>query len=208
MIGHGLGAASGNQIVSVVGGTTGSLLGGTVAIWAPLIGVTGPVGVAIAGLVAAGAAIAGALGVGEGCGPTCVQATNVVNGAEPIFRQNLAAYENGQIDQVTAQNNYNQGWAAIVQSCGGIPGGAGKNCVGDRQQGACTWKQTAPPQYPGQPQVGDCWNWYNAYYEPLTYPAVNAPTVSAASNVSSLMSNPMLLIGGGLVLVGLMVGGK
>ena len=56
---NGLGAG-GNQIISMGGSLVGSVMGSTAALWGPLVGVTGPVGAAIAGLVAAGAAIAGA----------------------------------------------------------------------------------------------------------------------------------------------------
>lgn len=189
---NGLGAG-GNQIISMGGSLVGSVMGSTAALWGPLVGVTGPVGAAIAGLVAAGAAIAGALGVGEGCGPTCVQATQIVNNAEPTFRANLAAYENGQIDQATAISNYQQMQNAVTQACSGIPGDAGSRCVSDRfPPSACTWKNN-----------GQCWNWYTGYYLPLEQPSTTPMVSGVSSSVSSLVSNPMVLVAGILLLVGI-----
>jgi hypothetical protein len=194
---NGLGAG-GNQIISMSGSLVGSVFGSTAALWAPLIGTTGPIGAAIAGLVAAGAAIAGALGVGEGCGPTCVQATQIVNNAEPTFRANLAAYEAGQISQADAIANYQQMQAAVTQACSGIPGDAGTRCVGDRfPPSACTWKNN-----------GQCWNWNIGYYVPLTQPSQTPMASPVSGNVSSMLSNPMVLVGGILLLVGLTSGDR
>ena len=196
------------------GSNIGTSVGGTIMSTAPLIAAIPIAGLpaaavvaAVGALVALGSVIAGALHIGEGCGATCVQATNVVNSAEPTFRMNLEAYETGVIDQPTAQNNFSQMWTAIQQSCGAIPGVAGQDCVSDRQSGACKWKQTGQPIYQGQPNLGECWNWWNAYHDPLTYDALvpyNAgSTNSSSSVVSDLTSNP-LLIGGVLLAIGLM----
>ena len=178
--------------------TSGMVVAAACAVCAPVVG-----------LVIAAAAIAKALNVGEGCGPTCIQATNIVNQAEPIFRQNVAEYESGGIDQATAVSNWTQMWSAIQQACGGIPGAAGSKCVSDRAVGSCKYKQTAAPKYPGEPQLGECWNWDAAYHQPLLQPALVAfsgggVNGSLNSVVSSLTSNPMLLIGAGLLVVGLM----
>ena len=190
-------------------GSTGSSIvtaaGGAIASASPLAGPAAPIVAAVGGLVAAAGAIAGALHIGQGCGATCIQATSIVNSAEPAFRLNLEGYENGTIDQTTALNNFNQMWTAIQQSCGQIPGTAGEKCVSDRQAGACTWKQTANPEYPGQPNIGACWNWWNAYHDPLEQPSL-VPT-SGGTVVSGLTSNPTLLIGAGLLVVALMFGG-
>jgi len=205
--------ATGSQIIGVTGGTVATL-GGTIfssSALMSMLGISaaaGPVGIAVAGVVAAGAAIASALGVGSGCGQSCIQATNVVNQAEPVLKQNLDAYESGQIDQDTAQSNYAQVWTAVQQACGGIPGAAGQDCISDRAEGSCKWKQTASPTYPGEPALGDCWNWYEAYYNPLTLPAlVPMQSSSVGGTVSSLVgdvtSSPLLLVG--LVAAGVLV---
>jgi hypothetical protein len=164
-----------------------------------------------------------ALGVGSGCGSTCVQATSIVNQAEPAFLANLQAYENGQIDQATAIANYNNLWQAIEVSCSAVPGSAGQKCVSDRQEGACTWKATGTPPTPYSPAVGSCWNWYNAYYVPLTYPPINAPAAtptgttgaSTGTTVASSLSSALagipssaFLIGGGLLVALALFGGN
>jgi hypothetical protein len=171
----------------------------------------------VAGLIAAAAQIAKALKVGYGCGPTCQQATQIVNSAESTFNQNVDEYESGGIDQATAINNWNGMWGAIQQACGAIPGAAGRDCVSDRAAGSCKWKQTAvgaSKGYPGVPKVGECWNWDLGYHQPLLLPALvpyggvtGNLTGSLNSVVSDLTNNPMLLIGGGLLLVGLMSSG-
>src|ERR1035437_8282134 len=145
-------------------GSTGSSIvtatGGTIMAASPLAGPATPLVAAVGALVALGGVIAGALHIGEGCGPTCIQATNVVNSAEPTFKMNLDAYESGVIDQPTAQNNFQQMWTAVQQSCGAIPGVAGQNCIGDRQAGACHYQDK-----------GNCWNWFVGYHDPLLFPA-------------------------------------
>jgi hypothetical protein len=174
----------------------------------------------VAGLIAAAAQIAKALKIGYGCGPTCIQATQIVNSAESTFNQNVDEYESGGIDQATAINNWNGMWGAIQQACGAIPGAAGIDCVSDRAAGSCKWKQTAvgaSKGYPGVPKEGECWNWDLGYHQPLLLPALvpygggvtGSLNSVADSVVSSLTSNPMLMVGVGLLLVGLMSkGGK
>lgn len=170
----------------------------------------------IAGLVIAAAQIAKALKIGYGCGPTCIEATKIVKQAEPLFNQNVDEYESGGIDQATAVSNWNQLWTAVQQSCGQIPGAAGSNCVKDRAAGSCKWKQTAAGAskgYPGVPKEGECWNWDLGYYQPLLQPALvpyagSGIAGSLDSITSTLISNPLLLVGAGLLLVSLMSKGK
>lgn len=149
---------------------------------------------------AAGVAkILAALGVGEGCGSTCIQATSIVNNAEPAFLANVQQYEAGQITQSQAIDTYNNLWSALAVACHAIPGTAGQTCLSDRQQGACTWKQTSDGDtlgLPGVPAVGECWNWYLGYYVPLTYPPVNAPAASAGSSAGSSSTGASSSIGG------------
>lgn len=179
---YGLGSA-GSSAVAGAGGTISSI--GLVT--------ANPVMIAVGGLVALGASIAGALHVGEGCGPTCIQATNIVNSAEPTFKMNVTAYQQGQIDQATALNNFNQMWLAIQQACGGIPGTAGQNCVGDRQEGACKWKDAS----------GQCWNWFTGYRDPLLQPSSvpyqGASTSGITSAISSIFGGSNILVIGGLL---------
>lgn len=160
----------------------------TAAALATAAAVTPPPANAILAAAAGVAKLLATLGIGSGCGQTCIQATNIVNQAEPSFLANLQQYENGQITQEQAQTTYNNLWQAMVVACSAISGSAGQNCISDRQEGACTWKATGTPPTPYSPAVGSCWNWYNAYYVPLTYPPTNAPAASTSSTSSSTAS--------------------
>lgn len=209
---RGLGASTGSTIVGATGGAAGATIGAlsaspAVLSFLGLSAAAGPIGIAVGALVAAGAAIASALGLGAGCGQTCIEATNVVNQAEPVFVQNVEQYETGQIDQTTAIANYQQMQTAVEQSCGAISGAAGTNCISDRfTPGGCKWKATSQP-YPSSPPVGSCWNWYSGYYLPLTQPSVT-PYASTSTSASSIVGDVTDTIsslsdsGGGLLLVG------
>src|SRR5579863_2442940 len=184
LITRGLGSTSSE--IGAAGGAVGGTLASTVGAWAPLLGVTGTVGLAIAGGVALVTGLLSAFGVGNGCGQTCVTASNDANQIEAALRANLAAYQNGQIDQATAVANYNSNWQALVNACSNASlGTAGQNCIGDRQQGACHFKDAND----------QCWNWYIGYYMPLLQPPTNAPAVSSSLGLTT----PQLL---GLALLG------
>lgn len=189
---HGGMGSTGSNVVTAVGGTIMSA--------AVLAGPAAPLVAAVGALVALGGVMAGALHIGEGCGPTCIQATQIVNQAEPTFKMNLDAYEAGTIDQSTAVSNFQQMWTAVQQSCGAIPGVAGQNCVSDRAAGSCKWKDN-----------GNCWNWDIGYHQPLLSPATvpysGGTGISTSNIIGTLTSNPMLLVGGALLVVGLMASG-
>ena len=183
---------------------------------------TGPA----APFVLAAAAIAGllaALGVGAGCGQACIQATNLVNQAEPVLLKNIQNYfalpaPRAASVQAAALSCFDQIWQSVQTGCAAIPGTPGKSCVSDRQSGACTWKQTATSPllaFPGEPQPGACWNWFLGYRDPIA----NDPDVvsdenaavssvsSAAGSVSSALSSvtSSSLFIPGLVVAGLVV---
>jgi hypothetical protein len=188
-----IGTAAGGAIAAA--GTALSASGGALATELGISAAFGPIGLAVGGIVAAAAAIAGIIGVGSGCGPTCVQATNIVNQAEPVLLANLQAYQAGTISQATAISNYNQVWQSVLTACAAIPGTAGQNCVGDRQEGACHYQSN-----------GQCWNWYVGYYLPLLQvtASTNTSTTSVTSAVSSLSTNDWM-IGGALAVIGLIM---
>lgn len=194
----GMGAANTEALVYAGIGTAASVVALTVPVVGPII----------AGVVMAAAAIAKAIGIGNGCGPTCVAATNVVNQAEPAFVDNVWNYENGMISQATAQANYQQLVAAVTQACQGIPSPGGTQCISDRfNPNASTWTQTANGDtlgLPGVPTVGQPWNWVTGYGNPLNYPPINASSVSSnpVSSVESLvggMSMTDMLVAGGVI---------
>lgn len=161
---RGLGSAGSSIVQSV---------GGSVLAAAPLAGPTMPFVAAAGALIALAGTIAGALHIGEGCGPTCVQATSIVNQAEPILKQNVAAFQAGQISRTDALNLFNQIWTAVEQSCGAIPGAAGQNCIGDRQRGGK-------------------WDWFSYYYDPIANSPDNQLGISQASNSASGIANSLV----------------
>jgi hypothetical protein len=124
----------------------------------------------------------------SGCGVTCVETSDWANEAANLLGQNIAAYfalppPRSQADQQQAIANFNAIWAQLQTNCGQSgTGTAGIKCISDREAGACTWTQDASSSllaYPGEPQVGQCWNWFNGYL----YPIQNDPDV--ATDLSS-----------------------
>ena len=195
--GYGLGVTS--QVMAATGGVLMSL--------AP-VPVAGPF-IAIAGAVTE---LLASIGIGAGCGNTCIQASNYANQAESLLKQNLAAYmalatPRPMSAQQAALNNFTQIWNGLVTACAAISGAAGTNCVADRQQGACHYQVN-----------GACWNWYIGYHDPIANDpnvyndsvassspvATSNTSATAAANASGGSSSTLLLIGGA-VLVGLLV---
>lgn len=183
----GLGAATSTVIES-----TGASLAGTAAAILALSPATGP----LAPFVAVAAAVLGLLatmGVGSGCGQSCVLSSQYANQAEAALQQNILAYfaqpaPRDPASQTAAESLYQQVSGDLTQQCSNASlGSAGQKCISDRQAGACTWKQTADSVLlgiPGEPQVGQCWNWDSGYYAPI----VNDPDVAAASVATSAES--------------------
>jgi hypothetical protein len=209
-------------IAAVAASTATSVVGTLVALGT----VTGPVGAAIAGLVAAGYAIANLFG---GCGDTCVEATNLANQAGSIIDQAYAQYMSAPVHYASMQAAYLQlfdgTWNALVQACSNPAlGAAGQRCISDRQAGSCAyktspggWKQSSDGSWayvePGPNGSGTaCWNSFIGRRDPVA----NDPTVVPdPGSVSSLFSSvtgggsgsilgvPTPLALGGLALLGL-----
>jgi hypothetical protein len=137
---------------------------------AAVIPVVGPI---IAGVTQ----ILGALGVGNGCGQSCITATQYANAAQSAMETNLNAAqqtvsENGCLtpDEVTTLvNNYNTIWSQMVAGCQTVPGAAGQNCVSER---APTGK----------------YNYQGAYLAPILALPVCAPTASSVAGSSTTAS--------------------
>lgn len=190
-----------------IGYSTGSAIA-TPAIAGSGTAVAGVLGAAAIPLV--GAAFAGIfIGIeallNSGCGQSCVITSNWANQAEALLKQNLAAYmalptPRAQSAQAAYLANFDKVWTYLVQECSS-PGlsTAGKNCIADRQAGACHYKQN-----------GQCWNWFTGYRDPIADDP-NVVEDSAASTVtsaftgaaSSLGVSPWLLAGIALVAIGL-----
>jgi hypothetical protein len=179
-----------------VGATVAGILGGaTVAI--PIVGA------AIAAISLGIEAI-----LHSGCGQTCIVTSQWANQAEGYLQKNISAYfaipaPRPKSVQQIAMANFQAIWNTLVQqrSQPGL-GGAGKNCIADRQAGACKWKASGPG-YPGSPAQGACWNWWNGYYYPIANDtnvyddSVTSGVTAVSSAVSNLFGNvnPLLLFG-------------
>jgi hypothetical protein len=154
----------------------------------------------------------GAMGVGSGCGQTCVLSTAYANKAESIFQQNCNTYFGLSAPRTVSQQQaaltiFDAIWLDLTQQCGNPSlGDPGKRCISDRQSGACKWKQTGDSPWPGGPAKGQCWNWFNAYRDPIANDPVVADTVTtsvsdAATSIESLFGGsgssstvPLLLV--------------
>lgn len=157
--------ASNAAAAAAASGTAASILGMSVAVAIPVIGA------AIAGVTLLAVHL-----LRSGCGKTCVVTSQWANQAEDVLSQNIKAYfalpaPRSRSQQNAALNNFDVIWAKLGELCGqaGL-GPAGVNCIADRRAGACKWKQTADSPllaYPGQPQPGSCWNWFNGYRDPI-----------------------------------------
>jgi hypothetical protein len=117
--------------------------------------------------------------------PDCskIAATNVVNQAEQLLKQNVAAWnalpasQKNPATQAAALQNFDTVWQQVMRACGQIGGSAGTACVGDRQQGACHY------------QNNGCWNWFVGYRDPIANdPAVSANPIGGVFDASAGIS--------------------
>lgn len=169
------------------------------------------VGAAFAGLFFGIRAI-----MNSGCGQTCIVSTEFANKAGDLIRQNALAYfalpaPRSAFAQAAYLQNFDTFWAWLQQQCGNPQlGDAGKRCISDRQAGACTWRvpdSQAGPDVPGGPGPGQCFNWFNAYRDPIA--ADQTVTDSAAADATNAHgfsfgagSGSVWLLAGGLLLLG------
>jgi hypothetical protein len=223
--GRGLGTATQTAQEVQIGGSVAAsgasaILGSIAASGGGVLGLTGAALSAAIPIV--GAALAAAtlvvqyLVANSGCGQTCIETSSWANQAAAALQKVMDAYfalpaPRTQSQQALAIANFNTIWAQLQQACGQPgTGNAGVRCISDRQAGACTWKQAYAPVYPGEPNIGECWNWFNGYLGPIQQDPVVPDTVtsdlsSAASSVSGSIESlfggsgsslvPILLIG-------------
>lgn len=150
------GSASSIASVAAAGAaTTGAIL----ASLSPALAMAGPIGAAVAGLTAVGIAIASLF---QGCGQTCVAATNIANQVSTYLQQNLQHYMNANPRyrslQLAALNNFDTAWTALVQGCSDPSlGQAGAACISERQRGGVSqWCCNSPTSTPaGQCKTGE-----------------------------------------------------
>jgi hypothetical protein len=164
---------------------------------APLSGPAAPFLLAAAGIAKALAA----LGVGAGCGQSCVITSDAANEYGNIMQQNILAYfaqtpPRTTTSQTAALQVFDTAWADMVAACNQVGGSAGQNCVSERQEGACQWKQTTDSPLlvvPGEPQPGECWNYYNGMRDPIANDTdvivYSASDSTVTSDVGSVLSS-------------------
>lgn len=179
----GLGATQ-QQAAATVGSALLSSAGG-VAMINPIAGA----------IVAAGGALANIVAL-FGPNPYNTYATEVVNQVEAdVMKPNVEAWESlpaaekTQANQAAAEQNFNNGWNYVLQSCNNPQlGSAGQNCIGDRQRGGK-------------------FDWFAAYFDPIANdPNVQANPVSSflgggSFNIAGIPLLPIALIGGLLLAV-------
>ena len=148
-----------------------------------------------------GAALMGAtmlvqyLVANSGCGQTCIVTSQWANQAAAALQQVMDSYfalpsPRTQAQQAVAIANFQTIWNTLQQQCGQPgTGNAGVRCITDRQAGACTWKQKYAPTYPGQPNIGECWDWFNGYLAPIQQdPVVPDSTTSVSGSIDSVLA--------------------
>ena len=198
-------------IAAHLASTGGSLLGlssATISAAIPIVG---------AGLAAA-TMLVQYLVANSGCGQTCIETSSWANQAAAALQKVLDGYfalpaPRTATQKALAVAAFNDIWNQLQRACGQPgTGNAGVRCISDRQAGACTWKQKYAPVYPGEPNIGECWNWFNGYLGPIqadpVVPDPPDPLAAAASSVSGTLDSlfgsgqgstsllPILLIGG------------
>lgn len=198
---RGMGATVAQNVQA--GGTVGAgvataVLGNIAANGGTVLGLTGAAlssAVPVIGAVLSGVVtLVSSLIANSGCGQTCIETSQWANQAAAALQKNLDAYfalpaPRTQAQQAVAAANFNTIWAQLQQMCGQPgTGTAGQRCISDRQRGACTWKQKYQPQYPGQPQIGACFDWFNGYLDPITQDAVVPDAVVTPTSGSNPLS--------------------
>lgn len=172
----------------------GAISSATIGTLVATSAIAGPVGLAIGAGIALVTTLINALGIGQGCGKTCIETSQWANQAEPLLLQNIQAYfaqpaPRSQSSQAAAIANFMTVWNNLTQLCTQPNlGTAGQDCISDRQAGACKWNQTATSpllaftQY-GEPGPGACWNWWSGYHDPIANdPDVVEDSSSALAN--------------------------
>jgi hypothetical protein len=161
----------------------------TVGILVALGTIGGPVGAAVAGLIAVGSLIANMF---HGCGQTCVVATQDANKIGALLDQNQAAYMNAPVHykslQAAALNNITTLAAALQQACSDPSlGQAGQRCISERLvRRPCP--STLNDSNIGGGQIKFC-DYWSFYYDPIANdPNVVPDPTPASSAVSSATS--------------------
>jgi hypothetical protein len=170
-------------------GAIGGALSTTTAGVTTILGMAPVVAIPIIGAALAGVTFAVTkLIANSGCGPTCIRSTQYANQAGDLMAKNLNAYlalpaPRSRTAQTVAIQNFDSLWAQLVNLCTNDPElagtTAGRNCIADRQAGACKWRASPGGwsqstdgtwSYRGWGAAGsgsDCWNWFVGFRDPI-----------------------------------------
>lgn len=194
-----LGTAVANQTGSDVAGAVAAGLSTAAAIVTPACP---PCGAALA----LGAALTGIVTkMLQGCGQSCIQATDAANQAEPLLQQNLTNYVTAPVRYASLQQNalanFNVMFQNLVAACQNVGGAGGAACIKDRQAGGCKWKASpwkwnADGTFTPAGAAGSgnqCWNWVYGYHDAIAQDpfVVPDPVGSAAGDVGSSIQNAL-----------------
>lgn len=142
-----LGALPPTSSLIATGVTTGGVISAATGATASLLAAIGisAQAVPIVGTIIGGVALAiTALGIGNGCGNTCTEATTIANNASAALAANLQAAQaqaaaNGgcltSAEQAVALANIQTILQQLVAGCSQIPAPGGTQCVADRIAG-------------------------------------------------------------------------
>ena len=185
----GLGSAT--QIVGTAGSVASPVVTAAAApATAAALGISASLAVPLVGAAFAGVLIGIEALLNSGCGQACVVTSEWANQAEPLLRRNIDTYFNLPVrtesDRQSALRMYDAIWQGLVERCS-QPGlsTAGRNCIADRQAGACKWHQTGESPWPGGPALGECWNWDAAYRAPIANDRDVVPDAQAAAEAAA-----------------------
>lgn len=133
-----------SSAISAAGGTVGaSILGMSLGVAVPVIGA------AIAGVTLA---VGMFLNRNSAYFARASAATHIVDEAETLLKNNLAAWQNSdkyRSEQAQALINFNNVWNGVVQACSNPQlEDQGKNCISERSRGGK-------------------WDWFSYYYDPI-----------------------------------------
>jgi hypothetical protein len=201
-VGGTLGAGLATAVLGSIASSGGMVLGIAASSLVPIVGPA----------LAAATMLIQSLVANSGCGQTCIVTSQWANQAAAALQQVMDSYFALPAPRTVAQKavavaGFQTIWNTLQQQCGQPgTGDAGVRCISDRQAGACTWRQKYAPTYPGQPNIGECWNWFNGYLAPIQAdPVINDPATQLSQDLSSIGSSPSLLplaLLAGLVMVG------
>ena len=191
---------------------TGAVISGASSIGASILALSAVTGPAAPFVAIGGALVSFATGVlhlGQGCGATCIEASNAANYVQCVLALNLNTYMTTwpryASAQAAAKAVYSQAWTYLVETCDSIGGEGGKGCLEDRQRGGkydyfafyldpiANDPCVAPDPTPVDAVTGAATTAEGAVSSAVT-------AISSLTGISSSIMTPLLIVGAMLVL--------